>query len=264
MTRTLRAMTRTLRAMTRTLRAEGAKVLTTRLWWALAIGVVVWVALQAGAGAALAGRQETPGLDTTAGLSSVWQAAVNAYVFAVVVGVLMMTGEFRHQTATSTFLATPTRTPVILAKAAVGFVVGAGYGAIGVLTTVAVGWPIVALRGYDAFGASVPVLGIMVGAVLGGGLWATVAVGIGALVRSQVAALVGSLVWVMLVEALLVALLPAVGRWLPGGAASALVRTNPARGGDLLGAVPGGLLLLAYAAAFTAAGCWVVRRRDVL
>ncbi len=250
--------------MSRLLRAEATKVLTTRLWWALALGVVAWVALQAGANAALAGRQGAPTLGTDAGLSAVWQAAVNAYVFTVVIGVLISTGEFRHQTATSTFLATPSRSPVVVAKAVVGLGVGLLYGAVGAATAVAVGWPIVRLRGFDPFRDGGAVVEVLLGAVLASGLWAMVAVGVGALVRNQVAAMIGALVWVMLVEALLVTLVPAVGRWLPGGGASALVGAQPARGGDLLGALPGGLLLLAYAAASVAVGAWVVRHRDIL
>ena len=47
---------------------------------------------------------------------------------------------------------------------------------------------------------------------------------VGALVRNQIAAVVAALAWTFIVEQLLVALLPEVGRWTPGGAASAVLQ----------------------------------------
>lgn len=251
----------------RALRAEVTKLTTVRLWWGLAIGVVVWVGLQAGAGAGLAGSQESPGLDTTAGLGAVWQSATQASVFTLVLGVLMITGEMRHQTATSTFLALPGRSVVIVAKALVVALAGAGYAVLGILVTFAVGLPIVAARGFDPFdapGVDLNVPGILLGTVVGGALWGAIAVGFGALVRSQVLALVGALAWVLLVESLAVAFLPVVGRWLPGGAANALVSSVPMRGGDLLPPVAATFVLIGYAVLLVLLGAWQVRRRDVV
>jgi hypothetical protein len=86
-------------------------------------------------------------------------------------------------------------------------------------------------------------------------------VGIGALVPNQVAAVLLPVLWLLLFENLL----PAYGLarlvpWLPGGAASALTRS------ELPGLLPmwaGGLLLLAYTLAFVLAGARRFSRLDI-
>ena len=101
---------------------------------------------------------------------------------------------------------------------------------------------------------------------------------LGALVATALAAVVGSasarwcatrrsrspspLVWMSIVEALLVGFVPEVGRWLPGGAASALGGTVTAEGG-LLPIWGAALLLAGYGLAFAAAGTRLVLRRDI-
>jgi hypothetical protein len=89
-----------------------------------------------------------------------------------------------------------------------------------------------------------------------------IGVGIGALVRNQNIAVTGVLVWTVGIETLLVTFVPEIGRWLPGGASSALTGVaTPERG--LLAGWAGALVLAAYATAFVAAGARVLVRRDV-
>lgn len=66
--------------------------------------------------------------------------------------------------------------------------------------------------------------GVLAGSIGATVLYGVIDVAVGAIVRSQLAAVALSLVWTLIVEALLVALLPKVGRWPPGGAADALGR----------------------------------------
>ena len=47
-----------------------------------------------------------------------------------------------------------------------------------------------------------------------------IGVGVGALIRNQIAAVVAALAWTFIVEQLLVALFPDIGKWTPGGAAT--------------------------------------------
>lgn len=246
--------------MTRSLRAEALKLLSTRLWWLLLLGVVVFVALQSGLSAALAGQQGTPGLDTGAGVRQVWAAASNGYVFSLVLGIVCMTGEHRARTITSTFLAVPRRSRVVVAKLLVAAAFGLLYAVVSCLTAAAVGGTVLAARGATG---QVDVVSVLGGALAVVTLYAVVGVGLGALVRNQVAALVGALVWVLLVEALVVAFAPQVGRWLPGGAANALLQVQPLTGGHLLAPWAGGLLFLGYGLALAAAGAATTLRRDV-
>ena len=99
----------------------------------------------------------------------------------------------------------------------------------------------------------------LAGAVLYATLFALLGVALGSLVRSQVAAIVGALAWLLVAEQVLVTLAADAGRWLPGAAGQAIVRT-PTDG--LLDPAAGTALLLAYAAAVTLASTLTATRRD--
>ena len=110
--------------MTGLVRSELTKILTTRLWWGLLIGVVIYTGLPAGPRPVSrawtrAPARGSPGLDSASTMRSVYAAAAfnGAYIFALVLGVTGMTGEYRYQTITPTFLATPRRAKVVLGKA---------------------------------------------------------------------------------------------------------------------------------------------------
>jgi hypothetical protein len=94
-------------------------------------------------------------------------------------------------------------------------------------------------------------------------IYAVLGVGFGALLRNQVAAIVVALVWVLLADSLLVTFLPEVGRWLPGGAASAMTLGQPMRGGELLSQGAGALLLLGYGLLLSLLGATTTIRRDI-
>jgi hypothetical protein len=102
---------------------------------------------------------------------------------------------------------------------------------------------------------------VLAGVVLSTALYGALGAGLGALLGDQVRGLLVALGWFVVVESALTAALPEVGRWLPGGAASALTRAPSSE--DLLAMGWGGLLLLAYVAAFAWAGIEAVKRREV-
>lgn len=85
---------------------------------------------------------------------------------------------------------------------------------------------------------------------------------VGSLVRNPAAAVAIALVWSFVLEALLVGLVPEVGRWLPGGAGPGLARSSTTAG-DLLPMWGGGLLLAGYGVLFALAGSRFVVRRDI-
>ena len=107
------------------------------------------------------------------------------------------------------------------------------------------------------------ILQVQGGAVLGYAIYAAVGVCVGALVRNQVAAVVGALLWSVLAESLTVALLPQVGRWLPGGALAGVLQSTPLRGGTYLPFWAATLLLAGYGAVFALLAARTTLRRDV-
>ena len=66
----------------------------------------------------------------------------------MILGITGMTGEYRYQTITPTFLATPRRARVVLGKMGAHLLVGIGYGFVAVLAALVVGGAIIVARGY--------------------------------------------------------------------------------------------------------------------
>ena len=256
-------------------RSELRKITSTRLWWGMLVGLVVFTAIQAVAVAATAGSPAqggapaTPGLETAEAIRSVYAGSLftGSYIFAMVLGITGMTGEYRYQTITPTFLVTPRRPRVVAAKMAAHLLVGVGYALTGLLVALVAGGVTVALRDADlGYGADGLWRAVAL-AVLAVGLWTLLGIGIGTLVRNQVAAILIAVAVTFLVEPLATFLLAAadldsVVRWLPTNASAAL--TSP--GGaflDYLDWWAGGLVLLGYAALFGGLGLLLSVRRDV-
>jgi ABC-2 type transport system permease protein len=245
------------------LRGEIRKVMSTRMVWGLLIGMAVFTAANVAATVFGAGQEGVPSLDTEQGIRGVYASASAGTVFSLVLGILAVTGEYRHGTISTTFLVTPRRERVVFAKLVALPVVTFAYAVVAVVVTVALAAPLLWVKDQPVSLLTADVRGVLLGAVAGITLYSVLGVGFACIVRNQVAAVVGSLVWVMLGEAVLVTFLPEVGRWTPGGAAAAMTLVEPLRGGDLLPPVAGALLFVAYAVALAGLGLVTTVRRDI-
>jgi ABC-2 type transport system permease protein len=247
--------------MTRLIRAEFTKLRTTRVVYGMAAAMAAFALLTVIGGIAVAGQQGNPALSADSLPMLVAGPVTLLSGAALLLGILGMAGEFRHQTVTQTFLVTPDRGRVVAAKLVAYPLVGIAL-AVSILAftaAVAAGW--LAAKGMAPSLLDARLGRVLLGAVLAAGLCGLVGVGVAALVRNQVAALVATLVWVLLVEGLLMSLLnaPSLGKWLPSAAAAAL--TNP--GGAQLSRLDGTLVLAGYALALALIGTRLVVRRDV-
>ena len=248
--------------MNRLIRAEILKLRSTALLGWMALGAVGFVAISVVAAVLGAGHQGNPSLQTAAGVRNVFAAAGSTNFTVLILGILLMTNEFRHGTITTTFLVTPARTTVVAAKMITSAIVGLAFGTGASLLTLAVAVPWLHAKDVSVVLLSRNVGLVTVGAVVAATLYGAIGTSVGSLVRNQVAAVGGTLAWVMVVEAVLVSLVPDVGRWLPGGAANALIGTSTPKGG-LLPMWGGALLFGAYALVLVTAGVRFVVRRDV-
>jgi ABC-2 type transport system permease protein len=248
--------------MTRLVRAEFTKLATTRLLYGMAAAMAAFAVLTVVAGMAYTGREGNPSLSADSLAMFVAGPVALVSGAALLLGILGMAGEFRHQTVTQTFLVTPDRGRVVAAKLVAYPLAGIALAlaTLAITAAVAAGW--LAVKGITASLSDARLARIVGVALLGAGLCALVGVGVGALVRNQVAALVGTLVWVLVVEGLLMSLIniPSLGKWLPSAAAAAAI-TSP--GGAHLSRLGGTLLLAGYALALAAAGTRLVVRRDI-
>jgi ABC-2 type transport system permease protein len=244
------------------LRSEWTKVVSVRATYGLALGCLAYVALTIVALVLAAGQPGVPSLSDQSTVRTVYAAAGTASALVLCIGILGMTTEYRHQTVTPTFLVTPRRSRVLIAKLAVHAAVGLLVAVACVVVTVALASATLALRTHAAVGVGT-IVQVQLGALLGYAIYAAVGVCVGALIRNQVAAIVGALLWTALAESLTVSLLPAVGRWLPGGALQGVLQATPTRGGSFLPVWSATALLLAYAAAFALLAARTTLRRDV-
>ncbi len=216
------------------IRAELLKLRTTRMFVGNALAAIAFVPLTLALAIQTAGHEGGgPALGTTEGLRHVLSAASSGTVVVLILGILIMAGEFRHNTSTSTFLVCPDRKRVVLAKLASSALVGAGMTVVASVLTLAIGLPWLAAKGVSVELLSADVGLVLLGAVVANALYGLVGVGLGSLVRNQTVALSLALLWVMVVEGIVVSFLPEFGRWLPGGAASALTSTSTLEGGLL-------------------------------
>lgn len=265
-------------------RAELTKQLTTAMWWILAIVLVVYVgSTAAGLGFVLAAsatgalpESEVPPVPAAGLSTALYSLAVSVgYVFPLLIGTLMVTAEFRHQTLTPTFLATPRREVVLGAKVAIGALLGIGYALIAIVATVGPAAGFLAGFGLDTGLGTSGTWALLGRIVLAFVLWVLVGIGVGALVRNQVAAIVIVLAFTQFIEPLarlaasFVDGLSDVTKFLPGASGDALVGSSifavtvPGADGTSLEWWSGGLVLLGWAALFLVLGYITSWRRDV-
>ncbi|MGD0834586.1 MAG: ABC transporter permease subunit [Candidatus Dormibacteria bacterium] len=261
--------------MTRLLRSEWRKVLTTKLWWGMLIGCVALTAL--GVVSQIASDVNShaggpPGVAVPDLLSqamtqrNIASTAAAAGIFAIIVGIILVTTEFRHLTSRPTFLVQPRRGHVLAAKLVVAAAVGLLYAVACVLTDLAIMVPWLAARGVTIEWTGGGVLRTLAGALVAVAIGAIVGVGVGVLVRNQIAAVIGALAYFLIVEPLL-SVIPYVNdayRFLPGAASNALV--DPGSGGfpgGSLTQLQGGLLTLGWGLFFAGMGWLITLRRDI-
>lgn len=261
-----------------TVASEIAKIRTTRLWWILVLSCVGYCGLMAAFMGANVGLTSSAGADgpalapLDAALSVYTLAPTIGYVFPLVLGALAITHEVRHRTVSATYLAQPRRWRVVVAKLISQAGLGALIGVAGVVTALVLGAVALQVTGADPMLGSSQVWVTAAFSVLALMLWGVIGVGVGTLVSNQVMAIVGILAFTQFVEPILrlmfasVDALEAVGKFLPGAAAEALVGNSLYSATGLMDLLPrwqGGLVLLAYVLVLAGVGSVTTIKRDV-
>jgi ABC-2 type transport system permease protein len=282
----------------RMISAEIMKIRTTSSWWVFSIGMFLVTALALTVnglnhhfndfhppfGEARADQQaemhaHQAAAHTPAGLAKITADMMTSgqffgVLFALIIGILVITNEFNHQTATSTFMTNPHRSAVILAKLVAAAVFGALFWLISTIID-AIVTPIY-LNGegvsYSIFDW-IPVRSVLLN-LLAFVMWAIFGCGLGTMIRSQIASVVTGMA-VYLIGFVAVALIFnlihnvyshdwVLAAQVIAPAVASMVMTTPGRAFDH--APPqwvGALVLLAYTVTFTLAGIALARRRDI-
>jgi len=279
--------------LARLLRAEFMKIRTTGTGWLFLTGFVVFTALaltisgfgshyqlypQQGPGRAQALAQAAQAR-TPSGLAAIAAGMMTSgqrigFIFALLLGVIIVTSEFANQTAAVTFVTVPRRTTVIRAKLAAAACCGALFWLVGTVIA-AVATPLflysqhvsTSLAGWTVARS---VLLNLVAFVA----WGVFGLGLGAVLRSQLASVIAAIaVYVgsfgaLLVFTLLYNLLHQA--WLLGGpviapavASEVMITSGPAFPHAPPGWV-GGVIMIGYTVALVAGGIALTKRRDVI
>jgi ABC-2 type transport system permease protein len=213
-------------SMPRLVRIELLKLTSTRASYGLLAASVAITALWTILQAARAGKPNGPAtLAGYAGQNAIIAGGVWGLIFAIVLGVTISSGEFRHHTATVTYLASPNRGRVLVAKAITGALGGAVFGLAGYAVTLTVGLSFVAGHGYHLVIGGGTLTDWGLGHLVGAALLGMIGVVVGSLVRSQVATVIGVFVWTVIFETLIGGLFTSVRPYLPYTAATALAGT---------------------------------------
>ncbi len=203
---------------------------------------------------------------TTQQLRNLVGSGFEGYLFALLLGVLCITTEFRHKTVTTAFLITPVRPIMVAGKLLMAAIGGAGLAIIMLVSSlVGGGLTLVGLGGsFSALLHQVPA--VAPGMILVFILFAILGVGIGSLLTNQVAAIVVTLGWFIILEGILVSLVHGAAKWVPTGAAEAAANLTRNRGDlslFLFNWWQGTLLMLAYGLVFALIGSMMLTRRDI-
>ena len=202
---------------------------------------------------------------TTQQLRNLLGSGFMCYLLALLLGVLIVTTEFRHKTVTTSFLVTPHRPRFVGAKLITAAVLGAVLAVVMLVATLIGGGATLVAQGGSLSSLIDQLPAVAPGMILVFALFAILGLGVGSVLTNQVAAIIVCLGWFIILEGILVQLVHGAARWVPTGAATAASNLTRGRGADfgLFNWWQGTLLMLAYGLVFAAAGSIILTRRDI-
>jgi ABC-2 type transport system permease protein len=214
----------------RLISSEFRKIFTTKSWWLFGIGSLAFTALALWANGAQAARELVEAKNSTATFepppasahvppeevarakadflaahdlhAQTIKHAAALYtsgqffglMLVLLLGVIVVTNEFQHQTATTTFLTTPHRTRVIVGKLVAGIGLALGFWVVTELVDLGVGLLFFNHEGLANGLGDWPVQRAILLNGVGYLLWAIFGVGLGTLIRNQIGSVIVGMV----------------------------------------------------------------------
>ena len=247
------------------LRGEYRKLTTTQVWFWLLLGGLALTALGVVAVILTDGSGGTgTEMNTPDGQRQLVALAAEVRVFALILGIIGITAEYRHLTVTPSYLATPRRGRVVAAKLVTYAGVGLAFSVAAILLVLAIGVPWLAAKDITLSLTSNDIPLVVLAALVVTAIYGVLGVGLGALIHNQVGAVVGALVWMWVAEPLMGVIpgVKAIYRFLPGAAANAVAQVDSSTS-NLLTPWQAGLVLIGYGLLFAWLATRLTIRRDV-
>ncbi|MDQ3676946.1 MAG: ABC transporter permease [Actinomycetota bacterium] len=239
----------------RPVRSEWLKLVSVRATWLLLGSMVL---IEGAYAIGVAGSAKIEDLRTDTENLFIGTPLVTVFVFTI--GALLSTNEFRHNTADSTFIVTPRRERVVLAKLAVGVAVGLVSALLFIAVNAGFGLSTLSNRGVPVDGDHA--VSIYVGVGVGIVLSCLLGVALGALIRNQIVTIVLGIALFFILRELLTSILGEnVGAYMPGP--SLLALQGPSGEEYLLSQVAGGLVFASYCVAIAVAAVIATREREI-
>ena len=280
--------------LVRLIRAEFMKIRTTSTGWLFLTGFIVFTAMaltingfgnhyqldpQQGIASRAQSLAEAAHAHSPAGVAAIAASMMTSgqrvgVLFALLLGVLIVTSEFANQTAAVTFVTVPRRTTVITAKVAAAACCGALFWLVGtVLAAVATPLFLYSQHVSTSLAGSMVARSVLLN-LLAFVAWGVFGLGLGAVLRSQIVAVIAAIAvyagsfgtelvfgglynffhqgWMLGA--------PVIG---PAVASEVMTTSGPAFPYAPPGWV-GGVIIIGYTVALVAAGIALTRRRDVI
>jgi ABC-type transport system involved in multi-copper enzyme maturation permease subunit len=273
-------------------RSELLKIRTTNTWWLFALGAfVTWALafLYNAVSTHLVLDQPPP---TTEGLSPQEAETIAAQsdpvnlvaglytsgqyfglLFVTLLGIVLMTGEFHHQTATTTFLTTPRRASVVVAKLIAAVLFGAAFWLVTTIFNLVATVLFLASENLGTYLGNGDITRAILLNLLAYTLWGVLGVGFGVLIRSQIGATVTAVVLYLVGTTAASVAFFLLSDWLNREWINELQVIVPSiasqlmiTGTELPGSPPqwvGAAILVAYAVVTATIGTLIVQRRDI-
>lgn len=244
------------------IRGELLKLRTTRMIYGFVGGLLVIIGILVvvtviDASAADLSREEDQ--------ADMYGAAATGIIFILLLGVMIMSGEFRHGTITQTLLITPNRWKVLAGKLIATGIAGFFIGVIAEVFTFVLFVPLLEIKGVDVIFED-EARSYVIGSILATTLWGPLGVAVGSLMRNQVAAIIVVFASLLIVEPILTGVLEGRGgrleeipKYFPVHVISGVIGDDP----TALSRVASLAVMAVYLAVLSALGGRFVLSRDV-
>jgi ABC-2 type transport system permease protein len=249
------------------LSSEWLKIRTTRTIFWLLFALAAIVTLFTVAGILTNNKESLTGASNQLDLIGI---GVLSVLIALIMGLIVSTGEFRHGTITPTLLSTPSRPLVVISKAIAAVLLGVTLVAFAEVLVIAEMAALLPLRGIDLTLQGGDVARLLVRILAASAIWAGIGSALGLAFRNQIGTFVGCFAWLFFAEPLVQGILGShwidsqAGRFLLLSSTGSILNDNATNAReDMLSHWAGATVLSGWMLLATIVAVLLLQRRDV-